>query len=74
MLGKGLLTDSDGNTLTNESEEVKKYFATEEFRLTQIDEDLFVYLYDQLCNLGDLTEEKGWVKYHDEADKRTFYK
>ena len=33
MLEKDLLTDNEGNTLTKESEEVKKYFESEEFRL-----------------------------------------
>jgi len=75
MLDKGLLTDSSGNTLSKDSASVKEYLASDMVKYTQLDEELFGYLYDQLCGLDTIdVSEGGWTKYHDEPDKRTFYK
>lgn len=74
MMKKGLVTDADGNTLTEDSEAWKKYMGSEEVKYTTLDEELFSYLYDQLCFLDDEEAMSGWIKYYDEPDKRVFYK
>jgi len=59
MLGKDLVTDNDGNTLSAESQEVKDFLALEEVRMALMDEELFHYLYEQLTKLED-PATSGW--------------
>lgn len=40
---------------------------------SKLDDELFGYLYDQLCSLDDLEGNSKWIKYYDEPDKRVFY-
>lgn len=72
MLENGLVTDKDGNTLSKDSQVVKDWLATEEVQYTILDQELFEYLYDQICTLDQ--EGQDWTKYYDEPDKRVFYK
>ena len=46
MLEKGLVTDSEGNTLTAEDDQVKEFWLLEEVRVALMDEELFHYLYE----------------------------
>jgi hypothetical protein len=59
MLGKDLVTDNDGNTLSADSQEVKDFLALEEVRMALMDEELFHYLYEQLTKLED-PATSGW--------------
>ena len=82
MLPKQLVKDHQGNVLEAKSPAVADFLATEEAKFTELDQELFVYLYDQLEILEDLdsnTESadgdgSNWVKCTDEPDKRVFYK
>jgi hypothetical protein len=76
MLPLEMVTDKDGNTLNKNSESVKEFLATEEVKYTLLDQELFEYLYDQICYLHktDEQEDDKWIKYYDEPDKRVFYK
>ena len=60
MLEHDLVVDASGSTMNNDSPAVKAFLETMEVRQTLIDDELFVYLYDNLCNLNDLKEEDGW--------------
>ena len=59
MLGKDLVTDNDGNTLSADSQEVKDFLSLEEVRMALMDEELFHYLYEQLTKLED-PATSGW--------------
>ena len=77
MLDKDLLTDSQGTTLSRESQSVKDWLQTPEIRQTQKDNTLFEHMYDEICDLEsyvDNTDEKNWRIWHNEPTKRTFYK
>jgi hypothetical protein len=54
MLPLEMVTDKDGNTLNKESESVKEFLATEEVKYTLLDQELFEYLYDQVCCLDNV--------------------
>ena len=51
MLSQGMVTDKDGNTLSRESQQVIDWLESEEVKYTILDQELFEYLYDQICNL-----------------------
>lgn len=68
-----MVTDSDGNSLSKDSEAIKAFFSNEKVKWALHDEDLFQYLYDNLTNLDD-PEVSGWTKYYDYPDLRIFYK
>jgi hypothetical protein len=51
MLDLGMVTDKDGNTLSKSSEQVKEWLESEEVKYTLLDQELFEYLYDQICFL-----------------------
>ena len=73
MLAKDLVTDSDGNTLNADSQEVKDFQALEELKVAHLDEELFHYLYEQLTKLEE-PEESGWSIVYNNPDLRIFYK
>lgn len=53
MIGKGLVLGDDDKPLDEDSQEVNDYKALEIVKLTQFDDKLFEYLYDNLCTIGD---------------------
>ena len=70
-----MVTDRDGNTLSKDTKQVSEWLQSEEVKYTILDQELFEYLYDQICDLDNLDKEgQDWVKYYDEPDKRVFYK
>lgn len=74
MIDLEMITDDEDNTLNQDSKCVKDFMESDEAKAAKLDDELFDYLYDQLCTIEDLGEEKKWIKYYDEPDKRVFYR
>jgi len=68
-----MVTDSDGNSLTADSQKVKDFYVHERVKWIIDDHVLFEYLYDNITNVEN-PEVSGWTKYYDYPDIRIFYK
>ena len=68
-----MVTDSDGNSLSADSQPIKDFYNNDKVKWIIEDHKLFEYLYDNLANVED-PEISGWIKYYDYPDIRVFYK
>ena len=68
-----MVTDSDGNSLTKDSQKIIDFYANDYVKWITEDHELFEYLYDNITNIEN-PEVSGWTKYYDYPDVRIFYK
>ena len=71
-VGKDLITNSDGETLAADSEEVNKFKDSDLYKMVHKNEVLRLDFYSKLTSIE--SADGGWTKYYDEPTRRMFYK